>query len=212
MAIRAMKAIVNSEVSKRKTMESLRYSERVGRVRAEKELRKVIEGQRKEEDGDGYVFNPIGFARSCYVHCQGVPRQPGLVPNARSRIEIEEWVPPPAFDDLTQFSHIWVLFVFHMNTNLSTLHRSITEKGFTFPAKVRPPRLGGKSTGLFATRTPHRPCPIGLSVVKLEEVHVWGKKRYLVISNTDIVDGSPILDIKPYHPGFDRIDNAVVPE
>ena len=98
-----------------------------------KELRKVIEGQRKEEDGDGYVFNPIGFARSCYVHCQGVPRQPGLVPNARSRIEIEEWVPPPAFDDLTQFSHIWVLFVFHMNTNLSTLHRSITEKGFTFP-------------------------------------------------------------------------------
>ena len=95
----------------------------------------MIEGQRKEEDGDGYVFNPIGYARSCYVHCQGVPRQPGLVPNARSRIEIEEWVPPPAFDDLTQFSHIWVLFVFHMNTNVSTLHRSITEKGFTFPVR-----------------------------------------------------------------------------
>ena len=96
----------------------------------------MIEGQRREEDGNGYVFNPIGFARSCYVHCQGVPRQPGLAPNARSRIDIEEWVPPPAFDDLTQYSHIWVLFVFHMNTNVSTLHRSTTEKGFTFP--VRP--------------------------------------------------------------------------
>lgn len=50
-------------------------------------------------------------------------------------------------------------------------------------AKVHPPRLHGKSTGLFATRTPHRPSPIGLSVVKLEEVHAWGKKRYLVVSS-----------------------------
>lgn len=81
----------------------------------------------------------------------------------------------------------------------------------------------GKSTGLFATRTPHRPCPIGLSVVKLEEVHAWGKKRYLVVSSekekegseqidTDIVDGSPILDIKPYLPTFDRIENAITPQ
>ena len=87
---------------------------------------------------------------------------------------------------------------------------------------MRPPRLDGQSTGLFATRTPHRPSPIGLSVVKLEEVHAWGKKRYLVVSSrycwldsfldTDIVDGSPILDIKPYLPSFDRIDDALVPQ
>lgn len=96
----------------------------------------MIEGQRKEEEGNGYMFNPIGYARSCYVHCQGVPRQPGLVPDARSRIEIDDWVPPPAFDDLAQYSHVWVLFVFHMNTNVSTLHRSATEKGFTFPVAL----------------------------------------------------------------------------
>lgn len=93
----------------------------------------MLEDQRKEEDGSGYLFNPIAYARSCYIHCQGVPRQPGLAPNARSFIEIEDWVPPPAFDDLTQYSHIWVLFVFHMNTNISTLHRSSTERGVTFP-------------------------------------------------------------------------------
>ena len=87
---------------------------------------------------------------------------------------------------------------------------------------MRPPRLHGQSTGLFATRTPHRPSPIGLSVVKLEKVHAWGKKRYLIVSSrycwlvsvldTDIVDGSPILDIKPYLPSFDRIDDAFVPQ
>ena len=97
-----------------------------------------MEDQRKEEEGNGYLFNPIGYARSCYIHCQGVPRQPGLAPNARSFIEIEDWVPPPAFDDLTQYSHIWVLFVFHMNTNISTLHRSSTERGVTFPVHPLP--------------------------------------------------------------------------
>ena len=88
-------------------------------------------------EGDGYQFKPIAYARSCYVHCQGVPRQPGLVPLARSRIEIEEWVPPPTFDDLSSYSHIWIIFVFHMNTNISTLQKSQQEKGVTFPVFSR---------------------------------------------------------------------------
>ena len=134
---------IHEERNKRKTAENLRWTERVGRTRAEKvdsllfynqqNLRKVIEDKRKEVDGDGYLFKPIAYARSCYVHCQGVPRQPGLVPLARSRIDIEEWVPPPTFDDLSSYSHIWVIFVFHMNTNISTLQKSQHEKGVTFP-------------------------------------------------------------------------------
>ena len=54
-------------------------------------------------DGDSYNFKPIAYAHSCYIHCQGVPRQPGLVPMARSRLDIEDWIPPPAFEDLQQY-------------------------------------------------------------------------------------------------------------
>ena len=103
-------------------------------------------------EGDGYLFKPMAYARSCYVHCQGVPRQPGLVPLARSRIEIEEWVPPPTFDDLSSYSHIWVIFVFHMNTNISTLQKSQQEKGVTFPVSLlgRICSLGKSASSPFA--------------------------------------------------------------
>lgn len=103
-------------------------------------------------EGDGYLFKPMAYARSCYVHCQGVPRQPGLVPLARSRIEIEEWVPPPTFDDLSSYSHIWVIFVFHMNTNISTLQKSQQEKGVTFPVSLleRVCSLGKSASSPFA--------------------------------------------------------------
>ena len=84
-------------------------------------------------DGYSYNFKPIAYAHSCYIHCQGVPRQPGLVPMARSRLDIEDWIPPPAFEDLQQYSHVWIIFVFHMNTNTSILRKSNTDKGITFP-------------------------------------------------------------------------------
>ena len=99
-------------------------------------MRKVIEEKRKEVEGTSYHFTPIAYARSCYVHCQGVPRQPGLVPLSRSRLVVEDWVPPPAFEDLDQFSHVWLIFVFHLNTNVSTLIQSNSERGFTIPVTL----------------------------------------------------------------------------
>lgn len=108
-------------------------------------------------EGDSYHFKPIAYARSCYIHCQGVPRQPGLVPLAKSRLEIEEWVPPPAFEDLNQYSHVWILFVFHMNTNTSTLLKSNNTKGITFPVLLfnRIHRLG-KSPSSSTKRKKYR--------------------------------------------------------
>uniref|UniRef100_A0A7S0JHN4 TsaA-like domain-containing protein n=1 Tax=Calcidiscus leptoporus TaxID=127549 RepID=A0A7S0JHN4_9EUKA len=91
---------------------------------------------------------------------------------------------------LEQFSHVWLIYHFHENTNAVKQQQQQHVK-----AKVHPPALGGKSIGLFATRTPHRPNPIGLSVARLLEVHSNGT---LIVGGADLIDGTPILDIKPY--------------
>jgi tRNA (Thr-GGU) A37 N-methylase len=96
-----------------------------------------------------------------------------------------------------------VLFVFHENTNLAKGKAPKT----TFPAKIAPPRLGGKKVGLFSTRTPHRPNSVGLSVVKIEAVH----DRCIEISGHDLVNGTPVLDVKPYVPA-DYVPGFVVPD
>ena len=97
--------------------------------------------------------------------------------------------PAPSLDSLQEFSHVWVLFVFHQNGKA------------TAKPKVAPPRLGGdKRVGLFSTRTPHRPNPIGISLGRIESV----QGDTVHITGLDIVDGTPILDIKPYIPTFDR--------
>ncbi|OQS03318.1 hypothetical protein THRCLA_04387, partial [Thraustotheca clavata] len=105
---------------------------------------------------------------------------------------------------LEQFSHVWVLFVFHENTNLSKVS---VQKKTTYQAKIAPPRLGGKKVGLFSTRSPHRPNSIGLTVVRLDAVH----DRCIEISGHDLVHGTPILDVKPYVP-YDKVDDLVCPE
>ncbi len=95
-------------------------------------------------------------------------------------------------EGLSEFSHVWLIFVFHKNAN-KRVH-----------AKVHPPRLDGDKIGVFATRSPHRPNPIGLSVVKLEKIQ--GNSLYL--SGIDLIDGTPILDIKPYVPQADCLPLA----
>ncbi len=140
-----------------------------------------------------FTFEPVGYIETCFKEKFGTPRQPSLVPSSwgilrlRPELNLSE-----ALDGLEGFSHVWLVFVFHQNTN----------KGVK--AKVHPPRMGGESIGLFATRTPHRPNPIGLSAVKLEKV----EKGVLYLSGVDLVDGTPILDIKPYLPTSDRIEEA----
>lgn len=136
---------------------------------------------------------PIGFIKSCYQDKFGTPRQPGLVPNSRAWIHFEKiWQPEISLQGLEQYSHVWVIFHFHQNGN---------ER---FHAKVHPPRMNGESIGVFATRSPHRPNPIGLSLVKIESI----RDGVLEISGVDLVEGTPVLDIKPYLPSVEAIPEA----
>lgn len=136
----------------------------------------------------------IGTIYSCFPAKFGTPRQAGLVPGATAHIKLHRQIQPEqSLEGLSGFSHIWILFLFHLNRKTSRFH-----------AKVHPPRLDGKNMGLFATRSPHRPNPIGLSLVKLEKI----QGDILWISEVDMVDGTPVLDIKPYLPQYESKSDA----
>lgn len=144
-----------------------------------------------------FTFNAIGTVRACYKEKFGVPRQPGLV-NVVSSIEIHEpFNRPEAFRSLTDFSHIWIVFVFHQ-----------TQQQGWHPT-VRPPRLGGNErVGVFASRSMFRPNPIGLSVVKLKDIRQQDGKMFIDVMGADLIDGTPVLDIKPYLPYAEAIMDA----
>ncbi|MDR0276479.1 MAG: tRNA (N6-threonylcarbamoyladenosine(37)-N6)-methyltransferase TrmO [Paucimonas sp.] len=138
--------------------------------------------------------SPVGFVRSCFKEKFAIPRQPHLAPAARGVLEL---VPPfdtgEAVAGLEQCSHVWLLFLFH---------QALEDKP---RLKVRPPRLGGNtSMGVFATRATHRPNGIGQSVVRLEKV----EPGRLLLSGIDLLDGTPVLDIKPYVPYADSVVEA----
>ena len=99
------------------------------------------------------------------MYRNGTPRQPQLVPAARSILHLSPECPSCILDGLEQFSHCWVLYAFHLNTDL---HQSSGSKGIK--GKIKPPRLNGQKTGTLSTRTPHRPNPIGLSLCEVLEV------------------------------------------
>ncbi len=141
-----------------------------------------------------YSVSPIGFVRSCFKEKFAIPRQPQLAPAARGVLElVAPFDQGDAVQGLEHVSHVWLLFVFH---------QALEDKP---RLKVRPPRLGGnKSMGVFATRATHRPNGIGQSVVKLDMV----EPNRLHISGIDLLDGTPILDIKPYVPYADMIHAA----
>ena len=143
-------------------------------------------------------MDAIATIRSCYSQRFGIPRQPGLVESAVAAIEFEARGDKElALRDLGAFSHLWVVFVFHRQ------HYK------RFKPLVQPPRLGGKtSKGVYATRSPNRPNPIGLSVVALREV-TFDKDWYRVfVTGGDFLDGTPVLDIKPYISFVDAIPEA----
>lgn len=140
-----------------------------------------------------FAFEPIAFIETPFKEKFGTPRQPSLVPSSWGVIRLRnELNLNGAFEGLDGFSHAWLVFVFHENENKAVR------------AKVHPPRMDGGKIGLFATRTPHRPNPIGLSAVKIERI----ENNTLHVSGVDLVDGTPILDIKPYLPSSDRIESA----
>lgn len=141
-----------------------------------------------------YQLEPIGYIQSCFKEKFAIPRQPQLAPAATGVLEL---LPPfnhaDALQGLEQVSHIWLLFIFH-----KTLENKPR-------LKVRPPRLGGnQSLGVFATRSTFRPNSIGQSAVKLDKI--IGNKLYL--SGIDLLEGTPIIDIKPYVPYADSIADA----
>ena len=146
-----------------------------------------------------FTFNPIGITHSCFTEKFGIPRQPGLVPAARATLEIlKPYDRDEAFRGIDEFSHLWIVFVFH----------GIPE-GKWRPT-VRPPRLGGnRRTGVFATRSGFRPNPIGMSAVRLEKRYRKNGTLFLDVSGIDLLDRTPIVDLKPYLPYADVIPNAV---
>ncbi len=147
-----------------------------------------------EKNKPSITLTPIGTIHSCYGEKFGIPRQPGLVKSATATLELlPPCDTPDALRGLEAFSHLWIIFVFHQSTR------------DPWKATVRPPRLGGNERiGVFASRSNFRPNPVGLSVVELLKIDGTSLK----LGGGDFLDGTPVLDIKPYIPYADRIPEA----
>ena len=165
------------------------------------------------------VAAPIGVVHSCFSRRNGTPRQGGdLVPSARCVFFLDGGLPRDLLSGLDRYSHCWVLYEFHANTNRRDTEKTETETGHTsnttrnggaVKGKARVPRLDGAPVGALATRTPHRPTPIGLSLGSI--VRVDADTGAIVLGGCDLVDGTPVLDIKPYVPFCDAVRDAVAP-
>lgn len=157
--------------------------------------RKKVEKEDIKEDEEEGKFVTIGHFKSCFKIKNATPRQGQLCPMARGKFEFKfGHNPEHAIEDLKDFTHVWLIFLFHENRerplNINTMRM-----------KIRPPRLNGDRVSIYATRTPHRPNKIGLSKAKIEKI--VGPTIYL--SGIDLIDNTPILDIKPYIPEYDSI-------
>jgi tRNA-Thr(GGU) m(6)t(6)A37 methyltransferase TsaA len=152
-----------------------------------------------EHQNETVAMDVIATVESPYKEKFAIPRQPGIVTCAKGKVMfLPEYNHADIVRDIAQFSHIWVLFIFHQTQ----------DRGWK--ALVRPPRLGGNAkTGVLSTRSTFRPNPIGMSVVKLDSVSLTkGGGVTLEISGLDLIDGTPVIDIKPYIPYCDAILNA----
>ncbi|XP_055379622.1 uncharacterized protein LOC129610876 [Condylostylus longicornis] len=146
------------------------------------------------QDSNAIAFKPIGVIRTAFPEKRAVPRQSTLAGKLRGIIDINPDVftnPEHSLQGLQEFSHLWVIYHFHRNNSHSK-------------TKVAPPRLGGEKVGVFSTRSPHRPCPIGLSLVEINKI----EGSIIYFSGTDMVDETPVLDIKPYIPFYDSPFNG----
>lgn len=153
-----------------------------------------------EEEGlNNFCFKPIGYVVSPFRDKYGVPRQPSLSIAARGKIKLNH--DPDlvtALKTLEQFSHLWIIFVFHQHG------------GKNWKPSIRPPRLGGRTkVGVLASRSPHRPNPIGMSVVQILDVNLSAQGGpEISVAGLDLIDGTPVLDIKPYISYSDAVSEA----
>jgi len=146
-------------------------------------------------------FRVIAHVENDFIDKFGIPRQSGLAEHVMSRIVFEEeFRNPDAFRGIEEYSHLWLLW-----------HFSETDRKGEWSPTVRPPRLGGNTrVGVFATRSPFRPNPVGLSSVKLERLEIDEKLGpVLYVSGADLMNGTPIFDIKPYLGYVDVHEDAV---
>jgi tRNA-Thr(GGU) m(6)t(6)A37 methyltransferase TsaA len=217
---------------------TIRLEERRGRIRAELRLREAMKQQRYSiigndkrrsaaevddeqqkdcsdvdlaemdkdriviENGDIMVLQRIGTIVSPFTKRMGTPRQGSLAPHSRGYVQlISQVCPTTCLMGLEQYSHAWIIFEFHANTNTPGNQRQRT--------KVRPPRAGGIKIGQLATRSPHRPNAIGLSLVKVDGVDT--ERNLLKISSLDLVNGTPVFDIKPFVPSDTPVDHIFFP-
>ncbi|MGD9610043.1 MAG: tRNA (N6-threonylcarbamoyladenosine(37)-N6)-methyltransferase TrmO [Desulfovibrionaceae bacterium] len=134
-------------------------------------------------------LEPIGVIRTPFASLTGMPIQPGGAREVIGRVELRPEL-APGLADLTGFSHVYLLYCFHLSEGYQL---SVT------------PYLDDTPRGLFATRAPRRPNPIGLSVVAVVAV----SRNVLTVRGIDVLDGTPLLDIKPYAPAFDAPDGPV---
>lgn len=142
------------------------------------------------KDQDTLKLKPIGVISTWFPNKRATPRQPGVCGKVPGKLTLYNTVftnPDHALQGLQDFSHMWILFHFHRNDSTHTR------------AKVAPPRLNGIRTGVFSTRSPHRPCPIGLSLVKILKI----ENHTIYFEGVDMVNQTPVLDIKPYIPQYD---------
>ena len=144
------------------------------------------------------IVKPIAYIKSDFKEKFGIPRQSGRAALRAEIVFLPEYGKENAFKEIEGFSHLWLLFDFSEN------HRK------AWSETVRPPRLGGnKRVGVFASRSPFRPNPIGLSCVKLLRLEKRENTVVLHVEGADLLDGTPILDVKPYLPMADCVENAL---
>lgn len=144
-------------------------------------------------------LDPIATVRTCFGGKFAVPRQPGLCPSAWGELVFHEtYRSAEAIRGLAGFSHLWLIFGFH----------AALEQGWK--PTVRPPRLGGnRRVGVFASRSPFRPNGLGLSLVRLEGIDATARAApVLLLGGVDLLDGTPVYDLKPYLPYAEAIPDA----
>lgn len=180
-ALQQANQTLQDEVAKQK---KLREDERLSRIALQRNQRSSVQASLID---NGYTYQAIGHVESPFREKRGTPRQPLLVPSSIGMIKFNKKIIQYShFEELKEFSHIWVLFVFSENTDIEKNSRV---------AKIRPPRLHGEKVGCLSTRSPHRPNNIGLSVCEVLSVTPEG----IQIKCIDMVDQTPVLDGKLYY-------------
>lgn len=139
----------------------------------------------------------IARAENDFTSSFAVPRQSGLAKNVTKIVFEPEYSKEGVLKGLEEFSHLWILWIFS------------GDLGKEWSPTVRPPKLGGNvRKGVFATRSPLRPNPIGLSSAKILSINASGKNQYIEVEGADLINGTPIIDVKPYVPYCDCREGA----